>query len=165
MGMSRHLLCPHPSPPRSRRGGSEVLTHDEAKRALDDELLDRLVALNAQRAAEEQRGVIRWLRPEFQITASGLTDMSTAEQLEIEPDHKVLGVKFGARRAWPTTLPEQVKAVAEIVTAAGGPLGDDAIAAYFRGRGGWKKRLPQIIDTLVAVGRVRRREDNHAVIA
>jgi hypothetical protein len=32
----------------------------------DDEILHRLVALNRERAAEEARGVIRWLRPEFQ---------------------------------------------------------------------------------------------------
>lgn len=27
---------------------------------------ERLVALNATRAAEEQRGLIRWLRPDYQ---------------------------------------------------------------------------------------------------
>jgi hypothetical protein len=31
-----------------------------------DALLDRLVALNAERAAEEAAGRIRWLRPDFQ---------------------------------------------------------------------------------------------------
>jgi hypothetical protein len=37
---------------------------------------------------------------------------------------------------------------------ASAPLSEDAIAARFQGRGPWKKRLPQIIDTLIAVGRV-----------
>ena len=32
-------------------------------------ILERLVALNAERAAEEARGHIRWLRPEFQDPA------------------------------------------------------------------------------------------------
>ena len=32
----------------------------------DEEILRRLVALNAERAEEEKRGLIRWLRPEFQ---------------------------------------------------------------------------------------------------
>lgn len=31
-----------------------------------DEILSRLVALNQERAAEEQRGLVRWLRPDFQ---------------------------------------------------------------------------------------------------
>ena len=141
-------------------------TRDDAKRALDDALLERLVALNAERAAEELRGMIRWLRPEFQIPASGLPQTRAAEQLEIDTGEEVaVAVKSVARRAWPATLPEQVKAVAEILTVARAPLAEDAIAACFSGRGAWKKRLPQIIDTLVAVGRVRRRKDGRAVIA
>lgn len=60
-------------------------------------------------------------------------------------------------------LPEQVKAVADVLAAARGPLEEAAIAACFTGRGAWKKRLPQIIDTLVAVGRVRKRQDGLAV--
>ncbi len=32
----------------------------------EDLILERLVALNAERAAEERRGRVRWLRPEFQ---------------------------------------------------------------------------------------------------
>lgn len=36
------------------------------RRLGDDEILRRLVALNAERAAEERRGLVRWLRPDFQ---------------------------------------------------------------------------------------------------
>jgi hypothetical protein len=141
-------------------------TRDDCKRALDDALLERLVALNAERAAEEQRGLIRWLRPEFQIPASGQPQTRPAEQLEIDTGEEIpVAAKPGARRPWPATLPAQVKAVAEVLTAARAPLADDAIAACFTGRGAWTKRLPQIIDTLVAVGRVRRRKDGLAVIA
>ena len=32
----------------------------------DEEILERLVALNAERAAEEAQGLVRWLRPEYQ---------------------------------------------------------------------------------------------------
>lgn len=141
-------------------------TRDDCKRTLDETLLERLVALNAERSAEEQRGLIRWLRPEFQIPASGQPQTRAAEQLEIDTGEEVaVAPKPGARRPWPATLPAQVKAVAEVLTAARIPLADDAIAACFTGRGPWKKRLPQIIDTLVAVGRVRRRKDGLAVIA
>jgi hypothetical protein len=110
--------------------------------------------------------LIRWLRPEFQIPASGQPQTRAAEQLEIETSEEVVvAAKPGTRRPWPATLLAQVKAVAEVLTAAGVPLAEDAIAACFSGRGAWKKRLPQIIDTLVAVGRVRRRKDGPAVIA
>ena len=141
-------------------------TRDDCKRALDDALLERLVALNAERAAEEQRGLIRWVRPEFQIPASGQQQPQPARQLEIDTDERAaVAAKPGLRRPWPAALPAQVKAVAEVLIAARAPLAEEAIAACFTGRGAWKKRLPQIIDTLVAVGRVRRRKDGLAVLA
>ena len=37
----------------------------------EDEILARLVALNAERAAEEAAGHVRWLRPEYQIPRFG----------------------------------------------------------------------------------------------
>jgi hypothetical protein len=145
---------------------AKTMSRDDCKLALDNALLDRLVALNAERAAEEKRGLIRWLRPEFQIPASGLPQAQAPEQFEIDTGEAIaVATRPGARRAWPAVLPEQVKAVAEVLNAAHAPLTDDAIAACFTGRGPWKKRLPQIIDTLVAVGRVRRRKDGRAVIA
>ena len=39
------------------------------------------------------------------------------------------------------------------------PLSEADLAARFTGKGPWKKRLPQIIDTLEALGRVRRQGD------
>jgi hypothetical protein len=39
---------------------------------------------------------------------------------------------------------------------AAAPLTEPDLAARFTGKGPWKKRLPQIIDTLEALGRVRR---------
>ena len=37
----------------------------------DEEILERLVALNHERAAEEKRGHVRWLRPDYQIPRFG----------------------------------------------------------------------------------------------
>src|SRR5208337_3844121 len=37
----------------------------------DEDILARLVALNKERAREEARGLIRWLRPEYQIPRFG----------------------------------------------------------------------------------------------
>ncbi len=59
------------------------------------------------------------------------------------------------RVPWPKALPEQVRLVGQTLAEARAPLSEEAIAARFTGRGAWKKRLPQILDTLIAVGRVR----------
>ena len=37
----------------------------------EEELLARLVALNRERAEEERRGIVRWLRPDYQIPKLG----------------------------------------------------------------------------------------------
>src|SRR3954447_4122114 len=49
----------------------------------DDERLRRLVALNAERAAEERGGQVRWLRPEFQ-NPSGTGTAATQGELELK---------------------------------------------------------------------------------
>lgn len=135
-----------------------MATREDAQRALTDALLERLVALNAERAAEEAKGTIRWLRPEFQ--AKGAVPEKKPEQttlvgVEDEEAETAVAAVPAARVAWPKELPEQVRLVAQALADARVPLSEDAIAARFQGRGPWKKRLPQIIDTLIAVGRVR----------
>ncbi len=37
----------------------------------DEEILERLVALNKERADEEKTGKVRWLRPDYQIPRFG----------------------------------------------------------------------------------------------
>jgi len=135
-----------------------LATREDAQRALSDALLERLVALNAERAAEEAKGTIRWLRPEYQ--AKGAVPEKKPEQatlvgVEDEDTETAVVAVPAARMPWPKELPEQVRLVAQALADARVPLSEDAIAARFQGRGAWKKRLPQIIDTLIAVGRVR----------
>jgi hypothetical protein len=50
----------------------------------DEQILERLVALNHQRADEERRGIIRWLRPEFQ-NPDGRTQQAIAAELSETP--------------------------------------------------------------------------------
>lgn len=137
-----------------------------------DRLLERLVALNARRAAEEANGRVRWLRPDFQ---TGATQAEPPEQSGIElPEPgptpaKVArkSIKAKADRSgqasvkaqpWPGDLLAQVQAVADVLARAGGALDLDAIAAHFSARGRWRERLPSILDTLAALGRVHAQD-------
>lgn len=62
-------------------------TREDAIRELDEALLERLVALNAERYAEEARGLIRWLRPEFQNPgANAAPDQSEIDTGEDDTD-------------------------------------------------------------------------------
>jgi hypothetical protein len=58
--------------------------------------------------------------------------------------------------AWPSTLPDQVRAVAQVLTTATVALPLAALEASFKGKGPWKKSLPRILETLEALGRARR---------
>jgi hypothetical protein len=137
-----------------------------ARAAWTDALLQRLVDLNTRRAAEEATGTIRWLRPDYQNPAKP-TQTPAPEQTTMDlpgaemPDNAedadapTSTAKPIAQQAWPATLPEQIKAVADLLSAAPSALDLDAIAAQFKGRGRWRERLPVILETLVAIGRVQ----------
>jgi hypothetical protein len=48
-----------------------------------------------------------------------------------------------------------VAAVARVLAESAAPLALDDIAARFTGKGPWKKRVPQLLDTLSALGWAR----------
>ena len=63
---------------------------------LDEEILERLVVLNHERAAEEAAGKIRWLRPVFQRHQTGeptKTQLSFADEEEDEEETRGKGRK------------------------------------------------------------------------
>ena len=140
-----------------------VLPRDE------DELLVRLVALNAERTAEEARGTVRWLRPEFQdplLRGAAALPVATQDELDLgAPDAPVPAKKTPGKaakpvaappkRPWPNTLPEQMRGVAGVLTANARPIALEVIEAAFTGRGPGKRRIPQILDALAALGRAR----------
>jgi hypothetical protein len=45
------------------------------------------------------------------------------------------------------------------LATAAAPLTLEELAANFKGKGPWKKRLPQLLDTLVVLGKARVLED------
>lgn len=53
-------------------------------------------------------------------------------------------------------LPDQVRLVARVLGDARAPLTEQQVASKFTGRGPWKMRLPQLLETLVSLGRARR---------
>lgn len=188
--------------------GAVPWSDETARAAWTETLLERLVALNARRAAEEAGtlpgsppgGTIRWLRPEFQDPArrvaaaapqpeqTGIEGMETEAEATAQALRQAQGERRGAQgerrwaqgvrgdaladedsaakasaagtaasaSPWPSTLPEQVRAVAQLLGASPAPLPLAAIEAAFKGKGPWKKGLPRILETLEALGRARR---------
>jgi hypothetical protein len=119
---------------------------------LEQQLLTRLVALNHERAAEEKRGLIRWLRPDYQ--APGAATAPVAEQTEITlPDDGGPTPTLAAALAWPETMAEQVVAVRRLLTSVGHD--PETLASCF-GRKSQKRsaQITAILDTLKALGHI-----------
>src|SRR5207253_2201814 len=92
----------------------------------DEEILERLVRLNAERASEERSGLIRWLRPEFQKPAEGVVAAFGEEFAAAIP----IAVKQ-ERQPWPKTIPEQARAVRQALAARRGVVTPQQLARAF----------------------------------
>jgi hypothetical protein len=69
----------------------------------------------AERAAEEKRGLVRWLRPEFQ-NPSGAKAATQASLVATDGPEEAAATQPTAAAPWPKKLPEQIAAIRDIVT-------------------------------------------------
>jgi hypothetical protein len=116
------------------------------------EILERLVALNAERAKEEASGLVRWRRPGYQ-NPGGIQTQQTALAVEVEPEAKP-GRQRAGKLAWPKSLSERVKAVSAALSAAKEP-----VRALEMARGFARAKaadVGEILETLCAMGKARR---------
>lgn len=113
----------------------------------DEDILARLVALNKERAAEEARGHVRWLRPDYQLAKFG-TPAQKAEQLEAT---LVAAEAASAKPAYPADDMAQTAMVMAALANANAPLDAAALASGFRqGR----RVEPKVAAVLVALSRM-----------
>ncbi|MDX9944920.1 MAG: class I SAM-dependent DNA methyltransferase, partial [Azonexus sp.] len=148
------------------------------REAAEEILLERLVALNAERQREEAAGNIRWLRPDFQnrdarnpglylpggaylcsneATPGKASPATGSSETAIQPTSTKT-----EKHPWPTTLPDQMALLASLLNTA--PQTEAQLTARITGKGPWKKRLPDLLQTLVALGRARREGERWAAI-
>ena len=110
----------------------------------DEEVLARLVALNAERAEEEARGLVRWLRPDYQRPRFGKALVSEVAG-ELDLGFNVIAIDKGLP-IFPKDRYEQPLAVKRVLMAANQPMSADAIARAFKGPA--KPRLRRVEDIL-----------------
>ncbi len=128
----------------------------------DEDILTRLVALNAERAAEESQGVIRWLRPEFQNPSGHRA--ATQTTLIAEPEHvaAMTSVKK-AKLPWPKTLPERAQAVRAALAAQRTPVTPELLAKTFLRAN--VEKVAELLVTLASLGQARELTDGRFVSA
>jgi len=125
----------------------------------EEEILEKLVTLNKERSAEEARGLIRWLRPEYQNPQGGQQtglDVSTAE---------LIGPLTSAELSeWPKSLSEQAKAVNRIIQQSQHPISANYINGQFKkakkpATAARELQIGHLLETITALGLVRMTKD------
>ncbi len=107
------------------------------------EIVERVVALNRERAAEEAAGHVRWLRPAFQAPAEPV----------VQKQQLAMAVDPGAiLPAWPKQVPAQYVAL-RAALAGKGVTGPAELAQHFSGVRA--RKLAGMLDTLAALGQAR----------
>ena len=120
--------------------------------AEDETILATLVALNRDRAREEERGTMRWLRPDYQRPRFG-REAAVGEQIEAA-ELLVLPAPGSAKPVFPTQPVERVAAVLAVLATATMPLDATAIAQRFRQGLKVRAAIAAILVSLARVGEV-----------
>lgn len=133
----------------------------------DEAILQRLVDLNHERAEEESRGIIRWLRPEFQNPSHGKQGSATQTAFADDDGEKTKPIKQAAaakikKQPWPKTLPDRMVAIQTALQRHAAPADVKQVAAYYTRAN--KEDVTELLETLVAVGNVRQLEDGRFTV-
>ena len=119
----------------------------------EEELLSRLVALNRERAEEERRGLVRWLRPDYQIPKLGHKVKQPEDPEQTEAD-LVAPAPADGRPAWPKDGLDQIRILRDMLGRTPAPLAAASLSAAFKGRNTVQRKLrvEEVLKTLVDTG-------------
>jgi len=131
----------------------------------DDVILERLVRLNAERKAEEARGLVRWLRPDYQIPRFGsdaertrLEDERRRERAEVRGGQSTLDLDDGLQEMKPKfpTGDElaETAAVMRVLAVTPAPITIPDIARHFSQGRQIEKRVGLTIMALARLGHI-----------
>ena len=111
------------------------------------DVLSALAELNVQRAAEEEAGLVRWLRPEYQNLTGKVAGTQTLG-LDVQAQ-----VAAGEKIPWPGEMPEQFGVVRSYLLSAGQPRTLKEVISAFKGA--TPQKVSPLLETLVGLSLVR----------
>ena len=120
----------------------------------EPEILERLVALNRARATEEARGLVRWLRPEYQAPQAAQPEATRI--LDLEPETAAVAAAPVESQPWPKELKAQLAALRGLLLASDRLWDLEAIATAFKSRGRYRDSIAAHLDLLADLGMVHR---------
>jgi hypothetical protein len=119
----------------------------------EDEILSRVVALNLERAREEERGTVRWLRPGYQISRFG----SAKAKAELDLEGGGARVAVEAKGPKPVFPPDDIAQTASVMAVLAGayePLDATSIAITFKQGRKVLAKVASVLTALVRLGYV-----------
>ena len=130
-----------------------------------DEILERVVALHDARVLEEQRGIVRWLRPDYQVPRFGTATVSpTAASLPLPASPEAAAAATGSATPpppWPRTAIEQLSAIAALLSTRA--LTVDEVTASFSSAP--RSLVERHLETLALMGELSRGPDGRYRVA
>jgi hypothetical protein len=131
---------------------------DKPTAEITETILERLVTLNAERAAEERNGHIRWLRPEYQAPEQVQSTQTTLVGIGDEVETAVTPVE---QQKWPTQPKDQLAAIRDLLRSSSSAWTVVQIANQFTGKNTQKKleAVGENLDRLEWFGLLIHRED------
>ena len=120
----------------------------------DEEILGRLVKLNAERAAEEKRGLIRWLRPDYQRPRAGVVDAQAAVEAGAQIMAPLVIEAKAQKPLFPTNDLERTAAVFAALLQAEKPLDAETLAKTFRQGAKAQATIARVLASLARLGHV-----------
>ncbi len=115
----------------------------------DEQILERLVALNKERAAEERKGLIRWLRPEFQAPKEAAKKPTQIESELVETE------VVGEKPMFPKAPADQVAQVRAMLAAEGKPIRAGELARKFKQGKKVEARVGELLEIMAAIGQAQ----------
>lgn len=125
-----------------------------------EDILEQLVALHDERVVEEERGKVRWLRPEFQIPRFGQR-LPEAQELPIEDDRSEKKVAPAERQEWPPNAVDQIAVLQNAVAQE--PLNVEEASSLFKGAR--RDLVERHLETLRIMGEAMVTEDGRYALA
>ena len=135
--------------------GAYGLSNDSGTEAI----LAHLVALNAERVAEEARGEIKWLRPEYQIPRFAPRRVVGRETGQLLDE----SIAAADRIKWPADDRSRLMMIRGALAEANAPQMPEAITARFKGRGVGSE-VSRLLSTLERDGQVRRSTNGFSLL-
>lgn len=126
-----------------------------------EEILERLVALHDERVEEEKHGLIRWLRPDYQISrfapeqAPASLDLDESHAPKSKQSKKTAAAAepppaAAALPAWPDTAVEQIGAISALLAQR--PMAAAEVSGAFAGAR--KELVVRHLETLALMGEI-----------